>query len=60
MCECCSEAGGGNSLHFRGKDLHAGVAHSGGEPHSGSLPARGAVLLWLAVAVRALRLHRGH
>lgn len=47
-------------LHFRGKDLHAGVAHSGREPHSGNLPAGGAVLLWLAVAVRPLRLYRGH
>lgn len=47
-------------LHFGGKDLHAGVAHSGGEPHSGNLPAGGAVLLWLAVAIWPLRLHRGH
>lgn len=50
----------GHLLHFGGKDLHAGVAHSGGEPHSGDLPAGGAVLLWLAVAIRPLRLHRGH
>lgn len=47
-------------LHFGGKDLHAGVAHRGGEPHSGDLPAGGAVLFWLTVAVRTLRLHRGH
>lgn len=47
-------------LHFGGKDLHAGVAHRGGESHSGNLPAGGAVLLWLTVAVRTLRLHRGH
>lgn len=47
-------------LHFRGKDLHSGVTHSGRESHSGNLPAGGAVLFRLAVVVGALGLHRGH
>lgn len=47
-------------LHFGSKDLQAGVAHGGGEPHSGHLPARGAVLFGLAVAIRPLGLYRRH
>lgn len=47
-------------LHFGGKDLHSGVTHSGRESHSGNLPAGGAVLLWLAVVVGPLGLHRRH
>lgn len=47
-------------LHFGGKDLHSRVTHGWRKSHSGNLPARGTVLLWLTIVVGTLGLHQRH